>query len=329
MRRRFAPLIVGFAIGVVSTWALIPGSAPPAEVAAGQAEVEVAEDLGAGDSRLLLDPAAVERAGLRTSALAAGELPPEHLGYGAVLDPTPLASALFGSAAAQAALEASGQEYERTRSLHEQDENASQRELDNARAVFRRDAIALEAARSLLVSSWGEALAASEELPHLVHELVARDAALVRINLPLGERIDGLPSAARVAPVAATDAALPARVLGPAPTTDPTLQGQGFLLLVEDRALAPGTALVGWLTRPGPARSGVVVPRAALLRRGGEVFVYVQSGPGSFERRAVELESPLAEGWFVGGGVSTGEQVVVAGSQQLLSEELRKHFEQD
>jgi hypothetical protein len=280
-------------------------------------------------ARLVLDSAAVERVGVRTSTLAAGELRPERRGYGLVLDPETLASALFERAAAEAALAASEREYERTRTLRRKDDNASQRELENARAVFRRDAIALEAARSRLLSGFGEALAGSDDLPRLVPELVARHDALVRIDLPGGQLLEGLPAAARVAPLGSPETVLPARVLGPAPTTDATFRGQGFLLLVEDVSLASGTALEGWLTLPGPARSGVLVPRAALLRHAGGAFVFVETGPHSFERRPVALERPLEDGWFVRGGVTKGEQVVVAGAQQLLSEQLRAGFEEE
>jgi hypothetical protein len=48
----------------------------------------------------------------------------------------------------------------------------------------------------------------------------------------------------------------------------------------------------------------------------------VQTADDSFARRAVQLERPTRDGWFVASGLTAGERVVVTGAQQLLSTEL-------
>jgi hypothetical protein len=94
--------------------------------------------------------------------------------------------------------------------------------------------------------------------------------------------------------------------------------------------------LVAWLALPGAPRSGVIVPRDAVLRHEGETFVYLQKDD-VFQRQAVALERPVADGWFVPVGANNHspdrannhsplqpqEKVVVVGAQQLLSEELK------
>jgi hypothetical protein len=86
--------------------------------------------------------------------------------------------------------------------------------------------------------------------------------------------------------------------------------------------------LVAWLVLPGEPRPGVIVPRDAVLRHAGETFVYLQKDD-VFQRQAVALERPVADGWFVGVGTNDHpplqpqEKVVVVGAQQLLSEELK------
>ncbi|MCX6905594.1 MAG: hypothetical protein NTW03_19370, partial [Verrucomicrobia bacterium] len=69
--------------------------------------------------------------------------------------------------------------------------------------------------------------------------------------------------------------------------------------------------------------SGVTVPREALLRHAGEVFVYLQTGDEIFVRQEVELERPTESGWFVREGLKPQDKVVTVGAQQLLSEELK------
>ena len=77
------------------------------------------------------------------------------------------------------------------------------------------------------------------------------------------------------------------------------MQAQGFLLLQKSNPLPPGAAVAAWLSIPGDTESGVSVPREALLRHEGEVFVYVQIGDDTFARKEIELERPTDNGWFV------------------------------
>jgi hypothetical protein len=68
---------------------------------------------------------------------------------------------------------------------------------------------------------------------------------------------------------------------------------------------------------------GAVIPGSATVWWQGKVWAYVQSAPDRFSRREVSTQIPAGDGWFVTGGFSQGDKVVVSGAQQLLSEELR------
>lgn len=57
--------------------------------------------------------------------------------------------------------------------------------------------------------------------------------------------------------------------------------------------------------------SGVVVPSVAVLLRGTRQSVFVQTRPGEFERRAVELDYEGPKEVILSQGVKAGEQVVV------------------
>jgi hypothetical protein len=119
------------------------------------------------------------------------------------------------------------------------------------------------------------------------------------------------------------------RTIWDAPTADPHLQGQGFLLEVEAEGfpLRPGTAVTGDLEPPGTARPGVVVPEAAIVRSGDRAWAYIQIAPTQFERRQLEMTIPAARGWFVTAGFAGGDQIVVTGAQALLSEELKSQIQ--
>jgi hypothetical protein len=70
---------------------------------------------------------------------------------------------------------------------------------------------------------------------------------------------------------------------------------------------------------------GVILPRAALLRRDARVWVYVQTAPTAFVRREVRDYRPVASGWFVAKGFSPGDRVVATGAAALLGVESPAH----
>ena len=86
--------------------------------------------------------------------------------------------------------------------------------------------------------------------------------------------------------------------------------------------MLPGAAVAAFLPI-GEARTGVVVPAAAVVWWQGRAWVYVEERPGRFVRRVVATGAPVAGGLFVTGGVVAGDRVVVRGAQMLLSEEGR------
>ena len=248
---------------------------------------------------------------------------PEVQGYGRVLDPTPLAALLTERATAKASLDASTREYERLKLLHDQGQNASARALETAEAAMRRDQAQLDSVQPRLLLGWGKAVASQPDLTAFMRALAAQEAALVRVDLPLSESLQTPPSGGRLAALTSPDNPVEAQILGAAPATDPQMQSQGFLFLQKTNPLPPGATVTAWLSIPGESESGVTVPRDALIRHEAEVFVYVQTGAEMFSRKEIELERPVAGGWFVHEGLKPEEKVVVVGAQQLLSEELK------
>jgi len=67
--------------------------------------------------------------------------------------------------------------------------------------------------------------------------------------------------------------------------------------------------------------TGVQVPNSAIVTRGVYAFVFVETGPGAFERRQVQMLTRGSESSFVGEGLRGGERVVVTGAL-LLDPEL-------
>jgi hypothetical protein len=274
-----------------------------------------------GGTLVNLDQGTQKLIGLETTNLALSALAQEIKGYGRVLDPAPLVGMLRDIASARVALDASAKEYQRVKGLYEREANASARVLETGEATMKRDQIALNAAEAQLMSVWGSAVAQQPDAA-FVQSLAIRQTALVRLDLPSGELLTETPTGGRLlAPGIAQD--IDARFLGRAATTDPQTQGAGFLLLATNALgrLTPGLALTGFLQLPGEAVRGVIVPDRALVRAEERAWVYVQTTETGFMRRSINLNHPLADGWFVTTGVSSGERLVVTAAQTLLSEE--------
>jgi hypothetical protein len=322
MTRIILGILAGIALGAAATWTALRR---------GQHEEKKTEEEHKEDSRILhtndqtfvkLDKEAQEKVGLQLAALEAASLPREVNVTGRVLDPAPLAAVISERAIAQAMLDASRKELERLKVLAE-DKNTSARLLETAAAAVQRDQIALDTAQLKLVAGWGGALARQKDLPALVASLAAQEAALVRLDVQLGDAPGEMPAGARIAAFDTPDAPLDAQFLGPAPNADPQTQGRGFLCLVKSGSPAPGSAVTGWLVLPGPPEQGVLIPRSAIVRHESEAFVYVQTGAELFLRKEVELHHPTTKGWFASEGFRPGDKVVTVGAQQMLSEELK------
>jgi len=88
---------------------------------------------------LQLDASQREHIGLQVVTLQAIQLAPAAHGFGRLLDPTPLAAAVYDREAARAALDAADREYRRVQTLQRGNSNASQRDLETARAAFERE----------------------------------------------------------------------------------------------------------------------------------------------------------------------------------------------
>jgi hypothetical protein len=277
-----------------------------------------------GDIIVTLDAETQKRIDLRTEMAVATNLVHEVKGYGRVLDPAPLAAAVLELAPAQAALETSRKELERVKTLRGQD-NASARALEAAEFAVRRDDLALAAARTRLSLAWDKSIAEHKDLPAFVRSLVARETALVRVELPAGESLHSPPSSARLVTLANPDDFIEAQFLGNAVDVDPQTQGQAFLFLAKATSgkLVPSVMVTAFLATGGAPVSGVLIPRNAVLRADGKAWVYLQTGADAFVRREVSLEHPLPNGWFVMTGVVASDKLIVTGAQTLLSEELK------
>lgn len=268
-----------------------------------------------------LDAATQTRLGVATAPLVVRQRAASAPGFARVLDPVPLATLDSDIAAAAAALAASQAEADRSRALNAADQTVSRRVADAAVAQARADAAKLQLLRRRVGLEWGPSLAAFSDAQRgrLVADLAAGRAALVRIDATAGASPGRGTASLDLGPAGRATAT----ILGPTRSGDPRLQSTGLLGVVRGpQAMQLGSGTVTPATLgSGGVTSGVVIPRAALLRTGGQTYAYVRRDAGSFERRPVVGGQSDPAGLFVATGFRAGEAVVVVGASQLFAAE--------
>ncbi len=267
--------------------------------------------------------------GLKVGSPVEARIAPEVLAYGRVQDPAPLAALATELATAQAAFLASSNELARLKTLSANG-NASAKNLQAAEAAALHDQLAVQSARDRLAMSWGEKLAGQDDLAGLIQSLTTLDAALVRLDLPAGQTIDASPAGARVVTLSGTSA--DAEFYGTVASVDSQMQGRGFLFLLKPNSphLLANEAVTGYLKLPGDPETGVIIPRAAVVRTDGAGWVYVMGASDEvYTRTPIPLAHPTDDGWFITNGITTKDHLVVGGAATLLSEEMKGLLKSD
>ena len=236
---------------------------------------------------------------------------------------------------ARAIAQASQAEYSRLMKLNQDGGNASAKSVEAARATAESDAATLRNAEQSLallkdsvqvrwngdITRWLERDSPqfNAVLAEGVFLLQVAPAGMPMWTKPPAEIEVGLPDGRRA----------PARLWSALPQVDPRLQTPNFLYgIAPHPGILPGSNLSVFLPT-GPAQRGVVVPNSAVVWWEGRAWCYIEQLPGEFIRQEVNTSNPVAEGWFVTGGIPAGARVATAGAQTLLSTEFRPQLQMD
>jgi len=285
----------------------------------------------AGNVLITIQPAAQKEIGIATEILKPLVRPIEIEAYGFILDPAPLSKLNSDLASAQAALDAAGAQYRRTIRLYSEQKNASLRDLQAAQASYLTDKSQVEALEQQLRDEWGAEIALMNLATRskLVSSLVDRREAIARVTAPIGEPLDDAPNTTQVVVLGHEEQPLNSHAVYNAPAVVPTIQGQTFLALLAttEFPVRPGTAVTARLPASDTSERGVMVPRSAVVRYAGREWIYRELDGDRFVRHEIVPAELTADGYFVTEELGPGTQVVIAGAQSLLSEELKAQIQ--
>ncbi len=300
----------------------------PKEAAPAEERVKVVN----GETLVTLDAAAVAASHIVVAPLAAAEHGNATSSFATVLDAHDLGDARSQLAAAHAQAEqakahvaATDAEVARLRALHADNRNISDRVLQegeaNARAEHANVDAALVAERAPATSveqKWGSAMArAFAGGAPWIDDVIANRSVLVAVVAPQQppEHIT----------LQTPDGNTIATFVAPAVRSDARVQGRTWIYLAKGGAIAPGMSLTATIGRSA-TQHGALVPHDAVVWTAGRAWLYVETSPNIFARRAIDSSIAMNGGWFVT-APPAGTRVVVEGAAQLLSEEAKPKVE--
>lgn len=274
--------------------------------------------------------------GISVAVLHAASRRPTVQGYGFIESLAPLIRLSEQSvrwraqlAADRAQEIAADREYRRLSLLFQDQQNVARKRVEEAAARKSAAQAAVARARQEVRSvatlarlQWGPVLGAGVATGGApLSGLLAGKAALLEVQVPRSVHLPAAPPSIEVlAPSGGRPAT--ASLLSAAPAVAPGIQGRAYFYQVAAPWVQTGLGVTALVPLAGAAASGVVVPARAVVWYGNRSWVYVKSGDTGFRRTLARLGPRVPGGWFVGSGLSPSDQVVVAGAELLLSQEL-------
>jgi hypothetical protein len=252
----------------------------------------------------------------------------ETSGFGIVIPHDTIATAVAELTTAQAATRQSHAALERAQRLKGTPGAMSADAVETAARQAETDSAALALAEQRLTTIIGVGPPGGPaKNDSVLHGLASGKIKLLRATFPLGALQGSMPATLRAAHL---DALSPAAVhpaqgwrlnsVWTAPA-DATLPGRSFFALLENTDAGEGERLLVWAPGAGQPQPGVVVPSASLVISEGRYWCYVETKPHVYERRQINPDRPVANGYFVTERIAAGDKVVTAAAGLLLARE--------
>jgi hypothetical protein len=240
-------------------------------------------------------------------------------------------------------LEASRKQYERLKTLYEDNRNVSAKALQAGEVAWRSDEANAGAAKQELQAAQ-EALRTAEEAFKVLGDtagqqwggvlakwlfensaaldrLFQQQEVLIQVTLPSTEQVASPPEAISIQTPAGT--AVSSHFISMSPRTDPHIQGMSFFYVATQQAiLLPGMGVVAFLP-VGSRVKGFFIPASSIVWWQGMAWVFIQKDSTRFLRQKIAVTNPVRDGYFVKKDFSGKERIVVQGAQILLSEQTR------
>lgn len=146
----------------------------------------------------------------------------------------------------------------------------------------------------------------------VVGDLYPRDQAAVRVGQPVSITVTGYPGLV-----------LHGAVQNISDAVDPVTLTLKVRVVLPNPGYRLKPDMYANMTLTTRTRDAIVVPSTAIIRNGSEVFTFVETAPGKYERRDVTLGGTHADNDEITQGLHDGDKVVTTGAELLREAEGR------
>jgi len=343
-------IVVGFVVPAITnfSWSgfiktVVSDYNEAAEHAASYGE-EDEDDDDAGENSLqpltvTLNDEAIDYAGVETTAIAEKLFFPELMAYASVVDSRELIQWRSRINQLQSAVRvtevkenASRKELDRLRKLAKSTGTVASKNVNyadaswqEARANLQASRFQLDDAETELLQSWGVPIAnwVMDKPSKEFDRLVSREDTLILVTLPVDASLPADVNLIRVSREGDRESARKAYYVSPAYMATQQIQGETYYFRISTGKLRLGMRLDAWIPQNDEPQTGFYIPEAAIVWYAGQPWTYIQKDEATFKRRALAAGETVAGGIFIQSGFTAGEELVMSGSQMLLSEEFR------
>ncbi len=235
------------------------------------------------------------------------------------------------------------QQYQRLKTLNDDDKNVSDLAVQESLAAVNSDKNNIHAAELQLKNlqttvelQWGKELAKiafSDNLAKHLAGLLNKNNVLLQISLPLNAASPLKNSTIKISPLTESSKPITAVYVSPATTSDSNGFGNTFYYSAPANLLRIGMRVnVELDPASGDEAKGVIIPSNAVVWYAGKPWAYFKNASGKqadtknaandFVRKPISTDTEFDAGWF-NQGIEANSEVVTSGAQLLLSEEFK------
>jgi len=294
-----------------------------------------------GQAVVFLNDDTQETSGLKILKLKQIEYQAESIAYGKAIKLSPLLTIrnqyLIASAqqsAAKARLTQAEKNISRLRNLHK-NEAVSTRKLQIQQSQWQSDKAIYDSNdyQSQIITNncqlhWGQTLTQwiTDIHSEQFNKLINGEIILLQITLPANSSLPPLSKTIYISPAGDRSLAVTAYFISSLPQVDTVSQGLQFIFQTDNSAIKPGMNFTAWIPQKKHTQTGVIIPESAIAWHLGLAFVFIKIDEEQFVHQNINDPIKVPNGYFIANQIADGEEIVVTGTQMLLSHEFRSQI---
>ena len=294
-----------------------------------------------GQPVIFLDDDTQETSGLETLKLKQIEYQAESIAYGKAIKLSPLLTirnqylqATAQQNSAKARLTQAEKNISRLRNLHK-DEAISTRKLQKQKTQWQSDKAIYNSSHyqsQIIINNsqlhWGKILTqwVTDVHSEQFNPLINGEIILLQVTLPANSSLPPLSKTIFINPTGERNLAFAASFINAIPQVDSFSQGLQYIFQTDNPGIKPGMNFTAWIPQNTQTKTGVIIPESSVAWHLGLAFVFIKIDEEHFVHRNINKPVKVPDGYFIANQFADGEEIVVTGTQMLLSHEFRSQI---